>query len=93
MEAIKIGNRLIGPEHPPLVIAEMRNHNQSLERALDIVDVAAQAGADVGVSDHTADTITLNVKGGDFRINDELSLWNGQNLHDSILGTYPMGMA
>ena len=47
LEAIKIGNRLISPEHPPLVIAEMSgNHNQSLERALDIVDAAAQAGAD-----------------------------------------------
>ena len=43
---IQIAGRCIGSGHPPFVIAEMSgNHNQSLERALAIVDAAAQSGA------------------------------------------------
>jgi pseudaminic acid synthase len=81
---IQIGDRWIGPDHPPLVIAEMSgNHNQSLERALAIVDAAAEAGAHaLKLQTYTADTITLNVRGGDFEIRDQGSLWVGQNLHD-----------
>jgi pseudaminic acid synthase len=79
-----IGHRLIGPNQPPLVIAEMSgNHNQSLDRALAIVDAAAEAGAHaLKLQTYTADTITLNVSGGDFEIRDKGSLWAGQNLHD-----------
>ena len=82
--AIQIGDRLIGPDQPPLVIAEMSgNHNQSLDRALAIVDAAAEAGAHaLKLQTYTADTITLNVRGGDFEIRDQGSLWAGQNLHD-----------
>jgi pseudaminic acid synthase len=81
---IHIAGRPIGPEHPPLVIAEMSgNHNQSLDRALAIVDAAAEAGAHaIKLQTYTADTITLNVRGGDFEIRDQGSLWAGQNLHD-----------
>jgi N-acetylneuraminate synthase len=82
--AFPIGDRLIGIDQPPLVIAEMSgNHNQSLERALAIVDAAADAGAHaLKLQTYTADTITLNVRGGDFEIRDQGSLWAGQNLHD-----------
>ena len=82
--AIQIGDRWIGANHPPLVIAEMSgNHNQCLDRALDIVDAAADAGAHaLKLQTYTADTITLNVRGGDFQIRDQGSLWAGQNLHD-----------
>ena len=80
----QIGNRCIGTLHPPFVIAEMSgNHNQSLERALAIVDAAAAAGAHaIKLQTYTADTITLNVRGGDFEIADPGSLWAGKNLHD-----------
>ena len=82
--AFRIGDRQIGVDQPPLVIAEMSgNHNQSLERAFQIVDAAAAAGAHaLKLQTYTADTITLNVRGGDFEIRDQNSLWAGQNLHD-----------
>ncbi|WP_411870134.1 pseudaminic acid synthase [Vulcanococcus limneticus] len=81
---IEIAGRPIGADHPPFVIAEMSgNHNQSLERALAIVEAAAQAGAHaIKLQTYTADTMTLNVRGGSFEISDPDSLWSGQNLHD-----------
>lgn len=81
---IEINGRPIGAEYPPFVIAEMSgNHNQSLERALAIVEAAAKAGAHaIKLQTYTADTITLNVRGGTFEISDPNSLWASQNLHD-----------
>ena len=81
---IEIAGRPIGVEHAPFVIAEMSgNHNQSLERALAIVAAAAKAGAHaIKLQTYTADTMTLNVRGGSFEISDPASLWAGQNLHD-----------
>lgn len=44
----KIGDRSVGPEHPPLVIAEIGiNHEGSLKVAKEIVDAAIGAGAEV----------------------------------------------
>jgi len=82
--AFQIEDHWIGPEHAPFVIAEMSsNHNQNLDRALAIVDAAANAGAHaLKLQTYTADTITLDVRGGDFEISDSDSLWSGKNLHD-----------
>ena len=87
---INIAGRPIGACHPPFVIAEMSgNHNQSLERALAIVEAAATAGAHaIKLQTYTADTMTLNVRGGSFEINDPDSLWAGQNLHDLYKKAY-----
>lgn len=87
---IEIAGRPIGADHPPFVIAEMSgNHNQSLERALAIVEAAAQAGAHaIKLQTFTADTITLNVRGGGFEISDPDSLWAGKNLHDLYKQAY-----
>ena len=81
---MKIGHREIGAGSAPFVIAEMSgNHNQSLERALDIVDAAAAAGAHaLKIQTYTADTMTLSLAEGDFLITDSKSLWKGRNLHD-----------
>ena len=74
----------IGRDHPPFVIAEMSgNHNQSLDRALEIVEAAADAGAHaIKLQTYTADTMTLDVRGGSFDIQDKESLWSGRNLYD-----------
>jgi N-acetylneuraminate synthase len=78
-----MGPRQIGTAHPPFLIAEMSgNHNQSLERALTIVEAAANAGADaIKLQTYTADTMTLDLDAGEFRIDDPQSLWAGKTLY------------
>ena len=81
---ISIGGRKIGIGYVPLIVAEISgNHNQSLERALEIVDAAAGAGAHaIKLQTYTADTMTLDVKEGEFYIRDKQSLWDGSSLYD-----------
>jgi len=80
---MKIRNREIGLQQPPFIIAEMSgNHNQSLDRALELVDVAANSGAHaLKIQTYTADTMTLDLSEGDFFISDPNSLWNGTSLY------------
>lgn len=77
----KIGKYEIGDGCKPFIIAEMSgNHNQSIDRALALVDAAAEAGAHaLKLQTYTADTITMK---GAFTITDENSLWKGKELHD-----------
>jgi pseudaminic acid synthase len=81
---ISIGKFLLGEGKPPFLIAEMSgNHNQSLERALQIVESAAKSGAHaVKLQTYTADHMTLKSDAQDFKILDKESLWSGKNLHD-----------
>lgn len=73
----------IGKGKVPFIIAEMSgNHNQSLDRALAIVDAAAEAGAHaIKLQTYTADTMTIDLKEGEFFISDPNSLWVGQSMH------------
>ncbi len=84
MSDFKIGDILIGRSHKPFIIAEMSgNHNQSLERALEIVEAAASTGAHaLKLQTYTADTMTLDVQEGEFFIDDPKSLWKGSSLYD-----------
>ena len=90
MKEIKIGNRLIGEEHPPFVVAEMSgNHNQSLERAMEIIELAAKAGAHgVKLQTYTADTITLDIDENEFHISDPKSQWKGNSLYELYQKAY-----
>jgi N-acetylneuraminate synthase len=83
MYEIKIESVPIGASHPPFVIAEMSgNHGQSLDKALRLVDAAADAGAHaLKLQTYTADTMTLDINEGDFFIDDPNSLWHGQSLY------------
>ena len=80
---IVIAGRHIGSKHKPFVIAEMSgNHNQSLDRALRIVEAAARCGAHaLKLQTYTADTMTLKSDEGGFRIEDPNSLWKGASLY------------
>lgn len=79
----RIANRLIGRGHAPLVIAEMSgNHNQSLDRALEIVEAAAKSGAHaLKIQTYTPDTMTLDLDEREFHISDPNSLWAGTSLY------------
>jgi len=81
--SLTIAGRAIGRGAPPFVIAEMSgNHNQSLERALAIVEAAARSGAHaLKIQTYTADTMTLDLEVREFRISDPDSLWKGKSLH------------
>lgn len=74
----------------PFIIAEMSgNHNQSIERALSIIDAAADAGAHaIKLQTYTADTLTINVSHGEFFISDKNSLWEGRSLYDLYQEAY-----
>lgn len=80
---IIIGGRKTGRGHAPFIIAEMSgNHNQSLERALEIVDAAAQTGAHaLKIQTYTPDTMTLDLDEREFHISDAKSLWAGTSLY------------
>ena len=80
---MKIGSRNIGPDHPPFIIAEMSgNHNGDIGRALELVKAAAEAGAHaLKLQTYTADTITIDARGGLFDITNPDSLWKGYNLY------------
>lgn len=85
-----IGNYRVGMDAEPFIIAEMSgNHNQSLERALAIVEAAAKAGAHaLKLQTYTADTMTLDIAEGEFFISDAGSLWNGKSLYDLYQEAY-----
>ena len=80
---MKIAGRLIGSNQPPFIIAEMSgNHNQSLERALEIVEAAAKTGAHaLKIQTYTPDTMTLDLDEREFHISDPNSLWTGTSLY------------
>ena len=79
---IKINERVIGPNEPPYVIAELSaNHNGQLSLALRLIEEAKKAGADaVKLQTFKPDTITLNCESEDFKIRG--GLWDGRTLYE-----------
>jgi N-acetylneuraminate synthase len=84
MTAIRLGDFSIGKAYRPFIIAEMSgNHNQELARALAIVDAAAKAGAHaIKLQTYTADTMTLDIDQGAFKVEDPNSVWAGKTLYE-----------
>ena len=81
---IQLGKLIVDQNKPPIIVAELSgNHNQSLDRALELVGAAKTAGVHaVKLQTYTADTITINGKGKDFFVHDSQSLWHGRNLYE-----------
>lgn len=82
-EEVRIAHRLVGRGHAPFVVAEMSgNHNQSLKRALEIVEAAAKSGAHgLKIQTYTPDTMTIDLDEREFHIADANSLWSGTSLY------------
>ncbi len=80
---IRFGTRLIGCGHPAFIVAELSaNHRQSFDKAVELVQLAKQSGADaVKLQTYTADTITIRSNRDEFVIKGG-TLWDGQTLHD-----------
>ena len=79
---ITINNFTIGQNTPPYIIAELSgNHNGNINRALDLIDAASDAGANaVKLQTYTANTITINSDRPEFVI--KSGLWAGRNLYE-----------
>jgi pseudaminic acid synthase len=82
-DTIRIADRPLGRGHPPLIIAEMSgNHNQSLKRALEIVEAVSKSGAHgLKIQTYTPDTMTIDLDEREFHISDPNSLWAGTSLY------------
>ena len=78
---MEINGRIIGDGHPAYIIAEMSaNHAGSMERALELIHAAKDAGADcVKIQTYTADTMTIDCHNEYFQI--EKGTWEGENLY------------
>ncbi len=83
MSEIKIGNRSVGSDFLPFIIAELSgNHNQQLDVAMDMVEAVAKAGAQaIKLQTFTADSMTLDVHNENFVSQEKDSLWQGESLN------------
>jgi len=87
---MQIADFNIGRDNKPFIIAEMSgNHNSSIDRAFKIIETAAACGAHaIKLQTYTADTITIDCRGGLFDIKDESSLWKNRNLYELYKEAY-----
>ena len=77
-----IVGRILDRDQPPLVVAEMSgNHGGSLQKALNLVDAAFQAGADA-LKLQTYKPETITVRGNDNRFIIKEGLWSGKTLSE-----------
>lgn len=78
----QINHRLIGPDQPPYIIAELSaNHNGNIERAFETIKAAKACGASaIKIQTYTADTMTIDCDREDFMIHG--GLWDGFKLYD-----------
>jgi pseudaminic acid synthase len=82
ISCVKIGGRLVGPNEPCYIVAEMSaNHGQNFEDAVRIIRAAKEAGADaIKLQTYTPDTITINCDTEPFLIKG--TLWEGRKLYE-----------
>lgn len=86
---IRIADHPVGTGHATYVIAELSaNHHQHLDRALELVDAAADAGADaVKLQTYLPSTLTIDSRQPLFRIGAGTA-WENQNLYELYQTAY-----
>ncbi|MFK7889183.1 MAG: pseudaminic acid synthase [Granulosicoccus sp.] len=96
MSTVSIAGKCIGmratagedglKKHPCFIIAEMSaNHDNDLNKALQMVDVAADAGVDaIKVQTYSADTLTLPSDHPGTKVD---SVWGASNLYELYKGS------
>ena len=79
---MKINGDIVSSNSPPYIIAEMSaNHNGNIDNAYKIIDMAKHCGANaVKMQTYSADTITMDIKSNEFKIDG--GLWDGRYLYD-----------
>ena len=89
VETIAINGRRVGPGQPAYMVAEMSaNHDHDYDKAVRILEAAAEAGADaVKLQTYTADTLTIDCRNEYFQIG-KGTRWEGRNLHDLYKEAY-----
>jgi pseudaminic acid synthase len=87
--SITIAGRQIGANQPCFIIAELSaNHGHRLASALELIEAAADAGADaIKLQTYTADTLTLDSDAPCFQIR-KGTAWAGQRLYDLYKEAY-----
>lgn len=83
MKIVHISGREIGINKPPFIVAELSgNHGGSLQKALELVNVAAECGVDaIKLQTYKPETMTLKLNINEFKINVG-GLWQGKSLFD-----------
>lgn len=81
---VKICDCFVGERHEPFITAELSgNHNQSIDRAIELIESAAQCGVDaIKLQTYTADTITLKSSKESFTVRGSNGDWEGRTLYD-----------
>jgi len=79
---MKINGDRVSTDSSPYIIAEMSaNHNGNIDNAYKILDMAKHCGANaVKMQTYTPDTITMDIKSNEFKIDG--GLWDGRYLYD-----------
>ena len=85
-----IGRKKIGLGYPTFIVAELSgNHNQSFERAKQIVEAACEAGVDaIKLQTYTPDTLTINSRNKWFWVKTTNTDWNRQTLYELYQKAY-----
>ncbi|MCS3643320.1 pseudaminic acid synthase [Salinibacter ruber] len=81
-QQFEIKDRMVGGEAPAYIVAEMSaNHNQEYDRAVQIAEAAAEAGADaIKLQTYRPDTMTIDSDREPFQIKE--GPWAGRTLYD-----------